>query len=515
MRCVPALVTALGVLGAVLVSAEPAHACSCNTRQVDEELRAGNAFAIVTRTDPDGIDATFRVEDALGSDLPATLTGTVDGGISCYAQVAPGQVAALMFERQGPQLDEPFASRGWFLPVCPEAPLGDVLTRKFGQPRATSTEPVVAVAAGDFGGSSLVALDRRGEAVAWDRRPGAGQTVVVCPGARTVVAYSYPAGPKPNEVTVHDAATLALRRTVPLKGGAQVSGLSCADPRGDVVRMSVAFDDDTPEDDADRLEQWTVRGTDIHIDPAPERKRGLATAAGSLLPADGDAGFDRLAPDGTRTELIRFDGPGEIGQWELAPDGVTVAVTLFPEGPEMENPPDAPVVTFDARSGRVLGTWRTSEVPDALTWTPAGQLFVRTVPATATDPRATARTVHILDRTLHERARHPAGSGYLMTVGESAVTYGKSRILAIPATGLPRVLSEVRLAATVDLVGLSDAGFEPGDGDAEPTPSGDGIVRAGSPPPASTDGPALGLLGGAAAAVAAAGVLGLTRRRRG
>lgn len=50
----------------------------------------------------------------------------------------------------------------------------------------------MAVATGDFGGSRLAALDRRGEVVAWDRRPGEAEALVVCPGGQTVVAYNLP-----------------------------------------------------------------------------------------------------------------------------------------------------------------------------------------------------------------------------------------------------------------------------------------------------------------------------------
>jgi hypothetical protein len=101
----------LATLWTLLVVAEPARACSCDSLNPEEELARGGAVAIVTRIDSGpGTAATFRVERSYGADLPPTLAGQVDSGMDCHVQVFPQEVTAVVFRRAG----------GWVLPQCSE-----------------------------------------------------------------------------------------------------------------------------------------------------------------------------------------------------------------------------------------------------------------------------------------------------------------------------------------------------------------------------------------------------------
>jgi hypothetical protein len=129
--------SALGAVGAMLVLATPAQACTCGHLDIDAALAEGRTLALVTRTDTAANDArtaalptaTFRVEGAAGPKPPATLTGAMDTGGSCRPYVAPGSLAALVFQRK---------AGAWDLGWCTDAELG---LRRCGGPRRGRGRP--------------------------------------------------------------------------------------------------------------------------------------------------------------------------------------------------------------------------------------------------------------------------------------------------------------------------------------------------------------------------------------
>lgn len=515
MRPLAAVAAVATVFGTSLIFARPAHACGCETRDLDAELRDGGAVAVVTRTDAGETErATFRVEEALGSDLPATLTGEID---QCQPYVLRESVAALAFRRTGVRL--PAGSPqlgGWTLPSCSALDLNTVLTRLHGTPSATSTRPAVAVAAGDFGGSRLVALDRRGEVVAWDRRPGQADLVVACPGGRTVVAYGRPPN-GPLELTVHDAATLETSRTVPLglRDGEYARSLRCDDAAGRVVRLLAT---DEAGDSSSRV--LTVVGGEI-TSAAIEVSVTWVVPIGDGFLADVATGPEnlpalvRIHPDGSASAPAPLADLGGVLRLAVSPDERTIALMGYEVSPPRAvESADLLVVTVDARTGRELARWRPDEYLEGIAWTPVGRLIVRSGYSGNTPPDRPGILTEF-DRDLRAQTHRDSGQGSgLVTVGESVVTFAGTHVVAIPAAGAPRVVENLRLAGARSVVGLSVTGFDPGD--AEPTPAAAGIVRAGGPTaPTSTDAPARSLLAGLLVSGAAAGLVGVTRRQRG
>ncbi len=485
-------VVVLGLLGTAVLAATPAAAYH-SPWDMREQARRGNTIAIVTRTDHGKPPhATFRVDAAYGADVPATLAGEVDSGMGCQPAVFPDEVAAVLFERR---------AQGWVQAECAEADFVEALTLVYGEPVARPGGPVVAVAMGEYGSSTLAGLDAGGTVVAWDRRGGFARRVTVCPGGRTVVVTGSRRGATVadrEELWVHDAATLRLKRAV-LLPMTSVAGLRCTDEDGDVVQLLGT------EDGRHLL---TVDGRRVDSVEVPTGVLGEVAeiASGFLALADhtelddGPATLVRIDADGAATNLPTPPGLHDGDQLDVAPDGVTVAVVG-----------SGSIATVDARTGSELGRWKLPASTAGTAWTAAGRLLVRVGYETGWgEPRQ--GTLVTLDRRLREVNRRPATSGRnVAAIGETAVTFGRTRVTATPKGGESRVLAELRLVETWDLVALSDADFEPAPETAQATVSEPGVVRAvrWTPRP-TTDGPARAVL----ACLAAAALVGAGSRVR-
>ncbi len=442
--------------GSVLLFAHPAEACSCGSRRTLEEgLADGDVIAVLSRvdTDPKAHTVRLRVERTLDGTLPAEVTGRVGYPESCDVVVPLGSVTARLVERH---------EDGWQVAYCQFFDLGPTLQKMAGNPAATSRGPAVVLAAGEFGGARLATLDSAGDVVAWDGQPGYGAMAAVCPGAGTVVAVgrgpyiSSPSGHEeaPAELTVHDARTLKVQRSVRLEvpGGHKVLGLRCRDAGG--VRVDLLVKGDTV-DGPTRVSLVNVRGAEVDARTLDTVTGGTATADGFLaVVGESSAGLVRLGPDGSRQVLVRLPDGRKWDEVWVSPDGTTAAVRGFSEATLMSS-----LVSVDLVSGEVLGDRTDDEGFDDAVWATPDRLMLWQS-AFYDEGR-----ISFLDRRFVTVTTQPARTGGILTaIGGQPVTFGGSRVTVHPASGPPRLVDELRLvgaAALVPLPALADHPFAP------------------------------------------------------
>lgn len=430
-------------LAAVGPLADPAWACSCATRDLKEEAARGNAVVVATRTDPGGQGwAVLQVEEASDRTVPARLTARMDFGGGCETYLAPGEVGAFLYERR----------KGAVESGCGEVDLDRALLRAAGAPKAVPGGVPVAVVAGAFGGSRLAALDEEGRPVAWDGRAGFAERVAACPDG-TTVAVAGRAGELagewgPLELSMHDSATLALRRSIALEPAptdvfpnVRVFGLRCTGPdRAQLVLQR----GDLP------AEFVTVNGDRTRATPLGEVEAAVPLRDGFLLNV-GEHAPTLVRVDGTGGRRTVVDLPDLDGLERMAvsPDGQSVAYVAYDEEPGQA------VVVRDLRTGADLGRWSDNEFSvSGLAWTGSGELLVRRwkEDATRTSPV-------VLDHAARRIGSWAPvnGLGWFDTVGDHVVTYGSARLQAIPRTGPAQTASDPRLAGALDLTALRPA----------------------------------------------------------
>jgi hypothetical protein len=433
-----AVVGALGTVGALLRFAEPAGACSCDVAKIDEAVERGWAAAVVTNPAAERDQREpYVVEAAYGADLPARIPPAPDPSCGGPAPL-PGGVEATLVERKG----------GWRPLLCGYVDFGETVLRALGEARAVDGGRPVAVVAGTFGGSRLVALDRQGNTIAWDRQDGTGLMSAACPGGSIVASVGRTGGTYDSErgavrLSVHDAMTLDLRRAVPLDlpVGNVVTAMRCADSRGSRVEVLVR-----DYNAGGRFRSLTVTGRKVTTAKLGRLDAVAATPDGFVLV---DRGLTRLSADGTRTQIVR-DVTTQPDQLAVSRDGRTIAV----HGSIGDH--DSVVGTLDARSGKVLGEWRPAGDVSGLAFSGSGRLLVRSGRTAETEVRS-------FDRAMRPLGKVEAGPGRLFTaVGESGVTYQTARISAARVGQERLVLQELRLAGAEHVVALSDVGFGPG-----------------------------------------------------
>ncbi|MGQ0847110.1 MAG: hypothetical protein ACT4QF_23575 [Sporichthyaceae bacterium] len=435
--------------------AAAAEACSCSNQSptsVDLDIATGNALAVVTRTDPGGAVANFVVEKSLGGPLPPRLDGRVDltrGG--CQPFVPPaGGVGALVFTRDG---------EGWRLGRCSQVDLAYTLYRVQGPPTPVVGGDPVAVAAGRFGGSRLVALDAEGNPVAWDGRPGSA-LVAACPGGRRVASIGTVKSPDGRtqlaEVTVHDAATLTALRTVPLQADRlqYVEAVRCLDAEGERV-VAIAFNEDGVQSEARFL---TVQGLGVQdAELAPIREVaavpggfvGVGRSFGALAPL----ALVRVADDGRVRTLAADTGFGYLESLAVTPDGRYAALYGSPVGRARTK---LELHVFDLRTGRIVAEHVPTHYVQALAWTASRQLLM----AVSKGPRVAAPPVEVRDLRLRLVGTRPSAAGYrLAAMGETAVRFNGGRVHLAPAAGTPTTLNLLRLVLAERLVPVGTGTF--------------------------------------------------------
>jgi hypothetical protein len=458
MRRTTAALTATTSLAALLVLAEPAQA-KCGPRDMDELLAEGFTIAIVTRTDKGGSPADLRVEAFAGPQPPATLSVVTDTSGECQSSVAPGTVAAVSLHRQGDL---------WTLGAA-GFELGRAYARADGAPEAVKGGPIVAYAAGNFGGARLAGLDAQGRTVAWGGGYGTGERVATCPGGARVVVLGR--GPKAQssrarQLTVHDATTLRMLRTVRVEygGSGDLMALRCRD---DDARRVDLLADVRLGPPGRELEQrgrlLTVDGNRVtHRDLEPVM--AAAAVSDGFVAALGVGGVHgtklvRISPRGTRS-LESLPGGvysilGPAGALTVAPDERTVALSVYGS----QTSQDA-IVTIDLRSGERLGSVAPrGRFVTGLAWVGPNRLIVRDTPYRGLALRLLDRQVRPLGSW--PRAGIPNGQGNrLSTLGGDAVMYGRGRALTvIPRSGAPLTAASLRLAAAEHLVGVPGGKF--------------------------------------------------------
>jgi hypothetical protein len=490
------------MVAGLLLSATPA-AAGCGIPEMDELLKEGKTLGIVTRTDEgDGPRSTYRVEAEFGGDLPAEVSGPPDG-VEWGPSVLPRGLGALMFEHK----------ESWEFVPCAEVPLGPAIQRATGSPPVVSKGPAVAIAAGRFGGSRLVALDRRGRPVAWDGRAGRGTQVSACPGGQTVAATGR-TGERyyPNldaDLTLHDAVTLRPRRTLklPVHRESQVLAMRCADARGNRVDiLLVEFGGSGTEQG--RLLSVTGKRMEVTklgrvVAAAPVDGGFLALA---LAPREAPT-LVEVASGGARRVVATFDdlSPDKLA---VSPDGRTVAVsgTSHANGRVLR--------TLDARTGALAGEWGTDKVGqdayvNGIAWSASNRLLARV----ETGRRGEELHLISFDRALREGGRGVAEPGWKFTaIGEAGVSYSGARMRASSIGSAGLTLDELRLADAQHLTPLTDKGFDPAP--AALDVSVDVPVEEVVADADSSTGPWPGVLAGTAAVVAGSLAFGFARRRR-
>lgn len=452
---------AFGAAGAaaalIVLPAEPAVACSCAPRPVGEILAAGATVAIVSRTDTDHTNGTgqFEVLDGVGplaAELPTRVAVELDDGGSCRPYVPPGGIAALGASRKNGE---------WSLSGCGGGlGLGPVLLAATGPPRASGDGSPVAFVAGGFGGGRLAALNANGEVTAWDQPSGSGERVAVCPGGnRVVVAGRTDAADytdRRSELTVHDAATLSVQRTVRLPVGVsgRVAGLRCTDPAAAGVEALVV----DINRGVGRL--LTVVGPDVAVTEVAGLRSAVASPTGFVAVlseganTQGDARLIALIRGVPRT-IVELGEFGVDNAPAVSADGRTVAVFGYPRGNKRN-----PLLTFDTATGRRLGSWSTADTyVTGMAWSADGRLLVRNEDDYRQDPVA----LRIFDRNLRGGEPGPAvpgeWAGGLYAVGPDAVSAGGKRFTVTTPSGETLVAEELRLAAANDVAAAEEAAF--------------------------------------------------------
>ncbi len=510
VRALSAGTVGLAALAGSILWAVPAEACSCGGGGgIPKTLPPDSAIAIVTRTDAGpavraGSDvpiATFRVEDSIGSDVPEPLTGQMDTGASCQPYVAPGAIAALGFQKK---------NGAWHLGSCSSVDLGEALQRAQGDPVAAEGGPAVAYLAGAYGVGRVAAVDQAGRVVAWDKTTGYGDLVAACPDAKIVVVVGRtPAKDYEKripELTIHDAATLKVLRTVKLGTAPeqQPVALRCADPRGERVDLFVrdGSDENSPAD------VLTVRGSKVSGTDVGPGSDATATDKGFVVlvsERSKQVSVALVTPDGKRSTIAELPELEGSDRFAVSGDEGTVAVI----GARSEPRVDA-LVTIDVESGKRLGEWTRKELSaSGLAWTASDTLLLRD--QNAYMPRSVP--VRAFDRTLTERDTWPdvadEWGGRFTAVGDAAVVYGDGSLLtATPENGTPLVADSLRLAAATHLVALPGAEFAAGEATPEPSAAPSDEVTVADEPSSIDTGLLTGLgavaaVGGIAAAVVA------------
>ncbi|MGQ0843222.1 MAG: hypothetical protein ACT4QF_03710 [Sporichthyaceae bacterium] len=446
-----ALTAALALSAPLALFAGPAQACSCSSGPdpfLDNERRAGRALAVLTQTNDGGDGLELRVDRSAGptrgSDrkplrtpppaLPAVLTGRAAASGCGYVPF------------QGVKAVSPYPEKkGWSAAGCRDADIGDALQVIAGEAPATSTAEPVAVLAGRFGTSGLVAIDSRGEAVAWDRTSGRIGNLTACPGGRTVLSYDTLHAD--DVLTVRDARSLGLVRTLALPANLRtLQGLRCVDAGGTRAQVLVLGDG---AGGGSLLFSVTEDSTSF-VPVATRLSAPIAGREGFLgATADGRS-LVRIEPTGA-VRVLRTDFP-RIGLLALSPDGRTLAGIAATDSPAAGA---GSVMSFDASDGGTLASWTPASTADALAWTGGNRLLVRIGHLNAEAPYRQG-TVQALDRNLRPVGSRPAAPGLLAAVGEVAVGYGKTRLSLTRAQGRTEVVENLWLAPTTHVVSLLD-----------------------------------------------------------
>ncbi|MEZ5098594.1 MAG: hypothetical protein R3C15_02045 [Thermoleophilia bacterium] len=322
MRCTPSgarrVMSAAGaalVLWLALVSA--ALACSCAVADPIEMLErypaafVGTAIARVEMGS--GARWTFRVEEAVLGQVGEQVEVVDDA--ACPLELSLGERTGL-FLRGAPG--------AWTSGLCYQVAAEALLAAAEGLPAVTGVGPPALLVGGAFGEARLVALDARGETVAYGRGEGQVIALDVCPGSARLVELAWVApGQRRLGVRSLPGLELVAEREVALAvADAEVLELDCRDSLGS---RSLAFERAGSGDAA--LVMLAENGSTVVW-------RGMAQAAwlgpGEAILAAGADGSMLVSVD-PRTGVERTVGqvPRYTGGLAPSPDGRWLAGVAY------------------------------------------------------------------------------------------------------------------------------------------------------------------------------------------
>ncbi len=465
VRVAPALrrtaVTAAFALAApVTWLAAPAEACTCsaygNLPDPAAAQRGGGFLAVVTQINDKGNGLALRVDRSAGptqdnykpfKEPPPPLQTTLTGKA---AASGCGYVPYQAVKAVSPYRLKPAESKkgAWSAAGCRDLNVGDALQQIAGDAPTTSTTAPVAVLAGRFGNSSLVAVDERGEVVAWNRQKSRIANLAACPGGRTVVSWDSSYADK--VLTVRDARTLAQVRTLSLPANTSViHGLRCDDTDGTRAQVLVAAEKASDGSTLYSVTETTTAAVPVAAHVTAPQWDG----AGFIGTSDHEPSrlaLVRIARNG-EVRLLRADLPS-LEHLALGRDRRTaaaIAATDWPEGRA------GSVITFETRNGKLLASWVPETKADALAWTGNGHLLVRVGHVNEEAPYR-AGMLEVRDRSLKPIATRASAPGSLAAVGDVAVGYGDTRFSLAPAQGKPQVVDNLWLVGTTHVASLLD-----------------------------------------------------------
>ncbi|MGQ0846471.1 MAG: hypothetical protein ACT4QF_20295 [Sporichthyaceae bacterium] len=457
-RTVRRIAVGVGAVAVALLGPTPVPAAAdegCERVGLKEAVARGYEVVLVHNVSYEYGDSTsLDVERAGDPSIPDRfLVAGVDQ--HCRFDIGAHSLGAIAVELSDGQ---------WRKVIGSQIGLDEALRHLEGPPSTRSHQPPVAVAVGDFAGARMGTLDRTGRVVAWDRRPGFGLAVAVCPGGERVASVGG-ATKDSLDISVHDVRTLAVERTVDVPGrGGELLAMACRDAAGDRVDFLVKKSRRGTQ--PGRL--VTVRGGAVQVRQIP----GLGYAAtpttdGFLVATESPEppAIARLDADGGQQVLFRYEGETTTNTYapeyrfgpedlKLSRDGRTLAVVEYENGGGYVY-----LSLHDSRSGQRL--FRKSSVfPGDIEWTRSGRLAFRSILEDRDRP------ILVFDESLRGSLTRTTPHGdFFAAIGNDMVAYGSSPMIVYPADGSrARTVAEPRLAGTVQLVelpGLGNLTFAP------------------------------------------------------
>jgi len=316
----------------------PAGASGCSCARTDpRDWLAGGGVALIgsvvsERSEGRGSRYTVRVERGWGADLGGEVD--IGGGgdeTSCGFRWKVGERVAALLLRDGD---------GWRTNLCllVEPDELEAATRPFPEPLGRGR--VALLAAGAFGRSRLMALDRRGRILAYGRGGGETRQVSVCPGSRRVVELV--TARSRARVVVRQLRTMDVLRALPAPFDA--TEVRCSTRTADSLLVaSIGYR-------RGRVEARVLRGRDGRVSPLG-RAPGDSVALGRRTAyVGGPNGVVAIGPAAGRVRPVA--GPANATDLALSPGGRRLAL-LAPRRVEVLD-----LATGGVRSARV-GRWGT------------------------------------------------------------------------------------------------------------------------------------------------------------
>jgi hypothetical protein len=342
----------------IVLSAFPAHACSCVQLDPRTALRSADAAFVGTlvsrKTGLLGLGSTtftFRVEQVVKGELADRVdVESSSSGASCGLEVALGQRIGSLLYRE---------ANGWTSSLCSQVD-PDALLRAAGPlPGPNGSGPLRFVVGGKFGGIRLLALDGSGRTLGYGVGEGSVLRLSVCPGSQRLAELVEGDGPEfPLRIAVRDLRTLEVLSETLLNGpalrvitrapGIDVSAISCRDR---FARQVVAMATDWPERSG-RGHVLRIRGGAVDESARFRAQYGVFVGRRAyLFRGAPDWGMVALDVD-TGAQATVANLPAETWQAVLSSNGTKVAGVIYSQ--DAPRPSEVFVMDLAARPPKVV-----------------------------------------------------------------------------------------------------------------------------------------------------------------